>query len=272
MDTGKLAEQIAQRVAGALPPPESPHPEDIADAMMRRLSPILSPLVESPMAAQTAIDVAVIERLDRLANPAEIAEQAARKVAEAVRQERELSTEATSQLRRDFNNLAQQVTDALKTLQAHPQGSQAESIEGLRQDLQALARQLTDSIQNLQPPQPGNQPRPTQDKPPRAMESTAVHEPGNIEDNWKAVSRHLNKTRGKKEASLGGLLNGARPVDIWMDLEGEKLMLPYRSPVILGKIQEELSHQEVREIIAESIARHFGKPLEIEPVLLNQTG
>ena len=86
------------------------------------------------------------------------------------------------------------------------------------------------------------------------------------------MSQHLNRTRGKKEVSLGGLLRGARPVDIWMDLDGEKLMLPFRSPVILGKIQEELSYQEVREIIAESIARHFGKPLEIEPVLLNQSG
>ncbi len=57
-----------------------------------------------------------------------------------------------------------------------------------------------------------------------------------------------------------------------MDLEGDKLMLPYKSPVVLDMIQQELAYPEVREVIAESIARHFGKPLEIEPVLLNQSG
>ena len=105
-----------------------------------------------------------------------------------------------------------------------------------------------------------------------AAESAEGYEPGNIEDSWKAVAQHLNRKRGKREASLGGLLRGARPVDIWMDLDGEKLILPFRSPVVLGKIQEELSYTEVRQIIAESIVRHFGKPLEIEPVLLNQSG
>ena len=270
MDEQELAKQTAQQVAAALPQPESPTPEDIADAMMLRLSPLLTPLVESPMSAQTAIDAAVIERLERLTNPAEIAEQAARKVAEGMRQDREISATQAGELRSDFNRLAQQVADALEMLQFRPPDSQTESIEPLRQELQALGQQISDAVEKLQPPQPGERPRPTTARTSRPTESGSEYEPGNIEDNWKAVSQHLNRTRGKKEASLGGLLRGARPVDIWMDLDGEKLMLPFKSAVILSKIQEELSYQEIREVIAQSIAQHFGKPLEIEPVLLNQ--
>ena len=272
VDERELAKQTAQLVAAALPQPEHPNPEDIAEAMMRRLSPILTPLVESPVAAQTAIDAAVIERLDRLSSPAEIAEQAARKVTEAVRQDRESSTQETGQLRRDFSNLAQKVTEVLENIQTRPQDSQEESLDDLRQDFQVLVQQLTDAIENLRPSQPGNQIPPPTPSPPRVPESTDVYEPGDIEDNWKAVSRHLRKTRGKREVSIGGLLLSARPVDIWMDLEGEKLMLPYKSPVVLDKIQQELAYPEIKAIIAESIARHFGKPLEIEPILLNQTG
>lgn len=189
-----------------------------------------------------------------------------------MRQERESSATQAGELRGDFNRLAQQVADALEMLQSCPSDSGAESMEQLRQELQALGQKINGAIENLRPLQPANQARPVAARPSRSTESTTRYEPGNIENNWKALSQHLNKTRGKREASLGGLLRGARPVDIWMDLDGEKLMLPFKSPVILSKIQEELSYQEVREIIAESIARHFGKPLEIEPVLLNQPG
>ena len=272
VDERELAKQTAQLVAVAMQQPAPPNPEDIADAMTRRLSPLLTPLVESPMSTQTAIDAAVIERLERLTNPAEIAEQAAQKMVGLMQEQATHSEDVSLQLHRDFNSLAQRVADALETLEHRQPDSQVESIEPLRQDIQALGQQITDAIEKLQTPQPGEQPRPTAAKPSRAAESASKYEPGDIEDNWKAVSQHLRKTRGKREVSIGGLLLSARPVDIWLDPEGEKLMLPYRSPVVLDKIQQELAYPEIKAIIAESIAQHFGKPLEIEPILLNQSG
>ena len=128
---------------------------------------------------------------------------------------------------------------------------------------------MRDAIERLQPQPAATQHPPAAPKPSRPSGSPGEYVPGNIEDNWKAVSQHLNRTRGKNEASLGGLLRGARPVDIWMDLDGEKLMLPFRSSVILSKVQDELSNPEVRAVIAESIALHFGKALKFEPVLLS---
>ena len=182
------------------------------------------------------------------------------------------SADMTNQLRHDFNRLAQQVEDALEMLQPRPANSEAETTEQLRQELHSLGQQIIGAIENLRPLQHVNQARNAKAKPSRTAKSAAAHEPGNITDNWKAVAHHLNRTPGKKETSLGGLLRGARPVDIWINPDDAKLVLPFRSPVILDKIREELSHPEINEVIAESIALHFGRPLEIEPILLNQSG
>ena len=76
--------------------------------------------MESPAATQTAIDAAVIQRLERLTDPAEIAEQTAGKMAEAIREQAEKSFDATGQLRREIDRLSQQLTDAL----ASPRTSQ----------------------------------------------------------------------------------------------------------------------------------------------------
>ena len=268
VDTDELAERTAERVARMLEP-EQPSPSEIADEMLRRLSPVLTPLSESPIATQTAIDAAVIERLERLTSPSEIAEQAAGKVASLLQEQGDTSTEILRQVRYDLERIA----DVLESAQVRPEDSTdstAESIKQLGQGFEALAQQVSDALERLQAPKGSGRPAPAR---PAKVVNPAHSDSPSIEERWTNVQRDLNRTKGREAASLGGLLRGSRPVDIWLNLDGGKLMLPFKSEVVLGMIREELTYPaEIQETIAATIVQHFGKPLEIEPILLNQSG
>ena len=224
--------------------------------------------MESPAATQTAIDAAVIQRLERLTDPAAIAEQTAGKMAEAIREQAEKSADATGQLRREIDRLPQQVADALAGLQDEPAAAPEDVARLLSDRLEEMSRNIINAIESRQP-QPAPH-RPTPVRPSVAATAPVRSEAPSIEDRWKEVSQSLNRTPGRKESSLGGLLRGARPVDIWLDLDNDKLVLPFRYEVVLGKLQEEMADPEVRDTIAQAVADGFGRPLEIEPVLLDQ--
>ena len=176
-------------------------------------------------------------------------------------------TSAQGQLAEEVAGRVETIINALKPdvrQQETPQsteeimGAVAELLEGFR----ALEARVTDAYITpvTVPPQPARQDSSTPISP---LEGAP---PSSIADKWLGVLDEL-RTVKVNEFNLGSLLKDCRPIDVWIQRDPEKLILPFRHPFHLNSMQEVSEDPRGREAVEKAITNHFGRALEFECVL-----
>ena len=95
------------------------------------------------------------------------------------------------------------------------------------------------------------------------MESVA---PSSIADMWLGVIDELRIIK-VGEFSLGALLRNCRPIDVWIQRDPEKLILPFRNTFHHNAMQKVSRDPKGKELVEKAIANHFGRALDFECVV-----
>ena len=179
-----------------------------------------------------------------------------------------------------LNSAQGQVTDEIverigalittTTTDQHPQNDShyleeiIESVSELTQRFRVLHDRITDAMgasTNVVPPSPLSPSTPSKPQLEEAAAST-------IADKWTGIVDEL-RTIKVKQFNLGSLLRDCRPVDVWIQRDPEKLILPFRHDFHLRSMEEVLNDSRGREQVEKAIANHFGRALDFECVLEN---
>ena len=139
-----------------------------------------------------------------------------------------------------------------------------ETLIELIQEFRVLEARVTDALPtpvNTSPP-PSFSTKSTSLLP---MESVA---PSSIADMWLGVIDELRIIK-VGEFSLGALLRGCRPIDVWIQRNPEKLILTFRNDFHLRSMQKVSKDPRGREAVEKAIANNFGRALEFECILDN---
>ena len=148
--------------------------------------------------------------------------------------------------------------------QVMPQATEeiTEALAELNQGFRALEARVTDAFGNadIASHQPKLSPS-LVSKPPSEGSN-----PPSIADLWLGVIDELRVAK-VTELTLGSLLRGCRPIDVWIQRDPEKLILPFRNDFHLNSMKKVCTDPRGKELIKRAIAKHFGIALDFECVL-----
>ena len=97
------------------------------------------------------------------------------------------------------------------------------------------------------------------------LESAA---PSSVADMWLGVIDELRIVK-VGEFSLGPLLRNCRPIDVWIQRDPEKLILPFRNTFHHNAMRKVSRDTKGKELVEKAIANHFGRALDFDCVLEN---
>lgn len=139
-----------------------------------------------------------------------------------------------------------------------------ETLTELMQKFHALEARVTAAIPT--PASTGSSSSPSTKAPPQlSLESAA---PSSIADMWLGVIDELRIVK-VGEFSLGPLLRNCRPIDVWIQRDPEKLILPFRNTFHHNAMRKVSKDPMGKELVDKAIANHFGRTLDFECVLEN---
>ena len=139
-----------------------------------------------------------------------------------------------------------------------------ETLAELMQEFRALEARVTAALPTPASISPPSSPS-TKSTPKLPLESAA---PSSIADMWLGVIDELRIVK-VGEFSLGPLLRNCRPIDVWIQRDPEKLMLPFRNTFHHNAMQNVSKDPKGKELVDKAIANHFGRALDFECVLEN---
>ena len=137
-----------------------------------------------------------------------------------------------------------------------------ETLAALNQGLRALEARITDASS-----------MPVKATPPSTLSSSLASKPpseraapSSIADMWLGVVDDL-RTVKVNQFNLGSLFKDCQPIDVWVQRDPEKLILPFRHDFHLSSIQEVMKDPRGREAVEKAITNNFARSLDFECIL-----